>query len=88
MHLHETNTVTSGPEVRVSWSHVREPFKVVEVTLTPSVQYNAEPIWILLPRPEFESCPLLCNHWQVSKMPQGYLYNWKKQKTLPLPPHR
>ena len=75
MHLHGTNTITSGPEVHVSWSHVREPFKVAEVTPTSSLWYNAEPIWILLPRPEFESCPLLCNLWQDSKMPQGYLYN-------------
>ena len=74
-HLHGTNTITSGPEVHVSWSHVREPFKVAEVTPTSSLWYNAEPIWILLPRPEFESCPLLCNLWQDSKMPQGYLYN-------------
>ena len=85
-HLHEINTVTGGPEAHVSWSHVREPFKVAEVTLTPSVWYNAEPIWILLPRPEFESWPLLCNLGQVNKMHQGYLYNWKKNKTKNLSP--
>ena len=84
-HLHEINTVTGGPEAHISWSHVREPFKVAEVTLTPSVWYNAELIWILLPRPEFESWPLLCNLGQVNKMHQGYRYNWKKQNKKPLP---
>ena len=84
-HLHEINTVTGGPEAHVSWSHVREPFKVAEVTLTPSVWYNVEHIWILLPRPEFESWPFLCNLGQVNKMHQGYRYNWKKQNKKPLP---